>query len=277
MTITEEKITETEAPIAPEVSIELELITPAQAAEWLETSNTHNRRIRPNQTKNLSWDMEEGNWYFTGDTIKFSPDGVLLDGQHRLKAIVESGSMEWLIVVRGIDPRAQAAIDTQSRRMAYDALKLRGVEGDMKNAAAVARGVFMYDHGRVPTQLETVTYVEDHADDIADAVEVSEMVRRAGRLTGGSFYGIAYYLLARVDANAARDFFEKLAGGYELGKGDPILLLLKHLSKGLPYGFGRGSWHLRQNLALVFTSWNAWRQGKQLHQMRVPKEMPEPI
>lgn len=265
-----------DAPIAPEVSIDLELVTPQQAQAWLDEFNTHNRRLRKGWTGQLRTDMEAANWLFTGDTIKFDKNGVLADGQHRLTALAESGKMEWLIVVRGIDPAAQAAIDINSRRMAYDALRLRGTEGDMKNAAAVARGVFMFDHARVPTQLETVTFVEDHEDEIAQAVEVSEMVRRAGPLKGGSFYGIAYYLLARVDAKAAGDFFEKLAGGYELGKGDPILLLLKHLSKGLPYGFGRGSWHLRQNLAFVFYAWNAWRDGKELHQMRVPKEMPEP-
>lgn len=265
-----------EKPLAPEVSIDLELVNPQQAQEWLDEFNTHNRKMRPSQRNQLATDMESNNWMFTGDTIKFDRNGVLMDGQHRLAAIAASGKMEWLIVVRGIEPRAQAAIDIQSRRMAYDALRLRGSDGDMKNAAAVARGIFMYDHARVPTQLETVTFVEDHLEDIADAVEISEMVRRAGMLKGGAFYGIAYYLLARVDANAARDFFEKLAGGYELHKGDPILLLLKHLSKGLPYGFGRGSWHLRQNLAFVFAAWNNWRDGKEMHQMRLPKDMPEP-
>lgn len=268
--------TQEKKPLAPEVSIELELVTPQQAQEWLDSTNIHNRKLRKSQVAQLKTDMESEHWMFTGDTVKFDRDGVLRDGQHRLAAIAASGKMEWLIIVRGIDPQAQAAMDIQSRRMAYDALRLRGTEGDMKNAAAIARGVFMYDHGRVPTQLETVTFVEDHEEEIADAVVVSEMVRRAGRLTGGSFYGIAFYLLARIDRTAAHDFFEKLAGGYELTKGDPILLLLKHLSKGLPYGFGRGHWHLRQNLAIVFVAWNAWRQGKELHQMRMPKEMPEP-
>lgn len=262
--------------LAPDLGVEIMTVTPEQATEWLETRNTNNRRIRKNQVQQLARDMAEGNWLLTGDSIKFDKNGVLRDGQHRLAAIVESGIPAQLLVVRGIEPEAQSAIDIGSRRLAYDALKLRGVEGDMKNAAAIARSVFMYDNARVPTHLETIKFVEDHEEELADAVTVSEMVRRSGQLTGGSFYGAAYYLLARINRAAAGDFFEKLASGVELEKGSPILLLRRHLSKGLPYGFGRGAWHFRQNFGVVVHAWNAWRDGKELQQMRVPKEAPEP-
>lgn len=258
-----------------EVTLEVEEVTPEIAQEWLEQHNTHNRRIRKNQVLALARDMQNSQFLFTGDTVKFDWNDVLLDGQHRLAAIVESGRSANLVIVRGLDPRSQSAVDINSRRLAYDALRLKGVEGDMKNAAAIARSVFMYDVGQVPTHLQTISFVEEHDEELADAVTISEMVRRSGQLTGGSFYGAAFYILARIDRDAAHDFFEKLASGAELEKGSPILLLRRHLSKGLPYGFGRGAWHLRQNLALVFYSWNAWREGRELHQMRV-KDMPEP-
>lgn len=259
-----------------EVTVDIEEVTPERAKEWLESTNTGNRRLRKNQVLALARDMADGNWLFTSDPIKFDWNGVLRDGQHRLAAIVESGKTIPLTVVRGLDPSSQAAMDIGSRRLAYDALKLRGVDGDMKNAAAIARSIFMFDKGRVPTHLETIRFVEEHEEELADAVSVSEMVRRSGQLTGGSFYGSAYHLLARIDRDQAGDFFEKLASGAELEKGSPILLLRKHLSKGLPFGFGRGAWHLRQNLSLVFYAWNAWRDGKELHQMRLPKESPVP-
>lgn len=259
-----------------EVTSEIEIVTPETAQEWLEHHNTHNRRIRKNQVAALARDMGSNHWMFTGESIKFDWNGVLLDGQHRLAAIVESGKAVPMLVIRGLDPSSQAAMDIQSRRLAYDALRLRGVEGDMKNAAAIARGLFMYELNRVPTHIETIAYVEEHAEELEDAVAVSEMVRRSGRFTGGSFYGIAFAILARIDALQAHDFFEKLASGAELEKGSPILLLAKHLSKGLPFGFGRGAWHLRQNLTVVFVCWNAWRDGKELHQLRLPKETPEP-
>jgi hypothetical protein len=259
-----------------EVTTDFEDVTPEMAQEWLDKSNTHNRRIRKNQVAALARDMASNNWLFTGAPISFDWDGRLVDGQHRLAAVVQSGKTLPFVIMRGLDPRSQSAMDIGSRRLAYDALRLGGVEGDMKNAAAIARSVFMYDEGRVPTHLETIKFVQDHEEELADAVSISEMVRRSSELKGGSFYGAAYYLLARVDARAASDFFEKLASGAELEKGSPILLLRKHLSKGLPFGFGRGAWHLRQNLQLIWHCWNAWRDGKELYQMRLPKDVIEP-
>lgn len=259
-----------------EVTTEIEHVTPEVAADWLENNNTHNRRIRKGQVQALARDMENNMWLFTGAPITFDWNGTLLDGQHRLAAIVASGKAANMLVVHGLDPRSQSAMDINSRRLAYDALKLQGVEGDMKNAAAIARAVFMYDTGRVPTHIETISFVSEHNEELEDAVAVSEMVRRSGQLTGGSFYGAAYYLLARIDASAAGDFFEKLASGAELEAGSPILLLRKKLAKGLPFGFGRGAWHFRQNFAIVVVAWNAFRDGKELHSLRMPKEAPEP-
>lgn len=268
--------------IAPEdvqenLDVTLEQITPEQAEEWLEHHNTHNRRIRKGQVANLAQDMQAGRWMFTGDSIKFDQDGTLLDGQHRLAAVLRASVTVPMIVVRGLDPRAQIAIDIQSRRSAADALKLQHQEGDTKNMAAIARGLLMYDEGEVPTHPETVEYVMEHHDELEEAARISEMVRRAG-LTGGAFYGIAHILLARVAGeDVAEEFLTKLASGAELEKGSPILLLRRHLAKGLPYGFGRGVWHLRNNLAFVFYAWNAWRDGKELHAMRLPKgQLPEP-
>lgn len=259
------------------VTASFEEVTPDLAQEWLDRYNTHNRRMRKNHVAQLTRDLQADQFLFTGDTIKFDWNEVLLDGQHRLAGIAQSGKTEVLLVVRGLDPRSQTAIDINSRRLAYDALKLQGVQGDMKNSAAIARGVFMYDIGRVPTHLETIAFVEENADALEEATMVSEMVRRHGELTGGSFYGTAFYLLARIDRLAAHDFFEKLASGAELPENSPILRLRKKLSRGLPFGFGRGQWHLRQNFALVVLAWNYWRDGKEVKSLQMPKgDLPVP-
>jgi hypothetical protein len=182
-----------------------------------------------------------------------------------------------MLVVRGLPKESQMAMDIGARRTAADALRLRGETGDTKNMTAIARGLIMYDTNEVPTNTQTVAYVEENEEALIEAAEISEMIRRAGRLTGGAFYGIAFAILSRVDHDDARRFFEHLASGAELEPGDPILVLLKTLSKGLPYGFGRAGWHLRNNLAYIFTAWNAYRDGKKLQSIRVRKgKLPTP-
>ena len=68
--------------------ITLETITPAQAAEWLK-GNTVNRRLVLHHVERLASEMLAGEWRITGDCIKLNGDR-LLDGQHRLQAIVQS-------------------------------------------------------------------------------------------------------------------------------------------------------------------------------------------
>ena len=64
-------------------------VTPAHAEKWLEM-NTGNRRIRPSHVRHLANQMEQGRWMLSPEPIVFSPRR-LLDGQHRLSAVLMSG------------------------------------------------------------------------------------------------------------------------------------------------------------------------------------------
>lgn len=68
--------------------------------------------------------MASGNWRYTGEGIKFGPDGTLLDGQTRLRAIVLSGVTITMPVWRGIDPDAQLVMDSGRPRSNSDALSM---------------------------------------------------------------------------------------------------------------------------------------------------------
>lgn len=64
-------------------------VTPAHAEKWLEM-NTGNRRIRPSHVRHLASQMEQGRWMLSPEPIVFSKNR-LLDGQHRLSAVLMSG------------------------------------------------------------------------------------------------------------------------------------------------------------------------------------------
>lgn len=64
-------------------------VTPAHAEKWLKM-NTGNRRIRPSHVRHLAKQMEQGRWMLSPEPIVFSPRR-LLDGQHRLSAVLMSG------------------------------------------------------------------------------------------------------------------------------------------------------------------------------------------
>lgn len=72
------------------VTTQLEFITPEMARLILEKQNTLNRRMRAMIFDPYTRDMEEGRFYYTHQGIAYDTDEVLVDGQHRLQAIVDS-------------------------------------------------------------------------------------------------------------------------------------------------------------------------------------------
>jgi|14BtaG_2_1085337.scaffolds.fasta_scaffold06173_3 hypothetical protein len=77
------------APRSKEIEQRVITVTPAHAEKWLEM-NTGNRRIRPSHVRHLARQMEMGRWMLSPEPIVFSPQR-LLDGQHRLSAVLMSG------------------------------------------------------------------------------------------------------------------------------------------------------------------------------------------
>ncbi len=81
------------------ISSEIELVTPEMARQWL-SDNAHNRKINPNRVAELCQKIQEGFWREKGPAIEVTETGHLLNGQHRLTAIVQSATAVRLRVSR---------------------------------------------------------------------------------------------------------------------------------------------------------------------------------
>lgn len=109
-----------------QIKSEVIVVTPEIALAWLD-KNTHNRKIRRRVLARLAADMRNGKWVYTDTPILFDIHGNLIDGQHRLCAIIESGVSVMMRVTYNIDPDAQNVIDTGAPRSSADMLHLQGV------------------------------------------------------------------------------------------------------------------------------------------------------
>lgn len=73
-------------------------VTRAQAVRWL-SNNAANRKLRSSKVTAYSADMKAGRWRGDDGIIKVNPRGELVNGQHRLTALVDSGlPYLWLLV-----------------------------------------------------------------------------------------------------------------------------------------------------------------------------------
>lgn len=103
-------------PTQPGIQIELEYITKDRAIQLLGTNHDGNRNMSVPTVARYAADMGEGEWLFAGDPVRVDSQGTLIDGQHRLSAIVETDMPQWIIVVSGVDKAVMMAIDSGRRR-----------------------------------------------------------------------------------------------------------------------------------------------------------------
>lgn len=101
------------------------LITPG-VAEVMLSKNGGNRAVRPSVVKLYAQQMREGQWRETHQAIAVDANGNLIDGQHRLAAIVESGASIWFWVAQYDDSSNALSlpIDLQARRSHSDILQI---------------------------------------------------------------------------------------------------------------------------------------------------------
>ena len=84
------------------MNIKVETITPSWASEVLEKRNTRNIRFQKTWAEKLARDIKAGTFLLTHQGIAFDEDGILLDGQHRLAAVVMANKPVEMLVSRGI-------------------------------------------------------------------------------------------------------------------------------------------------------------------------------
>jgi hypothetical protein len=148
-------------------------VAPELAAQWLE-GNTHNRPLRQPLVDRLARDIKAGQWRLTHQGIAFDTDGVLIDGQHRLWAIVLAVMPVQLRVFFNEPIDNMKAVDTGLARSNYDVLHLSGEAGEITvNHLATLRAMLAGDSSHLPklTISEEQEWMTKHADAVNFAME----------------------------------------------------------------------------------------------------------
>ena len=260
---------------------EIEVITPSNAKKYLD-SNKNNRPINQAGVDRYARAMREGKWDLNGQTITFDTEGNVLDGQHRLSAVVQSNTSIETYVVRGILRESFDTIDVGRNRTTADLLSLQG-NSNSSILATAARFILCEE------VLEDIIFYAKPDSmiitprDIVECVEQRPALIKSAKFLGGIHInrilgkGIAAYLhykFAQINEEKADYFLTKLAKGDGLGLGDPILnyrnLLIRH-------SFTKGNNGRIEMIALGIKAWNLFIKGKKSTSLRWQESEPFPI
>lgn len=247
-------------------------ITPRDAEQLL-AHNTHNRNINQRRVEQFARALDRGEWIENGEAIKIAQDGTLLDGQHRVHAILEADIAMRTLVISGLPSQAQETMDQGRARKLGDILKLRN-EIHAAMLAAALRALDRYiKEGRIgesgsnsPASAQELLELLGEHPHLRVSVQYINAIsqRLPGRLGTGATAAL-HYLFSSVDGAEAEEFFELISHGEGLRRGNPIWFYRERIIRELKGGANKIRPTVRY--ALMVKTFNQWRAGVQMQQL----------
>lgn len=276
-------------PVNHGIALEQIVVDPEMAREML-AHNENNRNLRPAVVSSYARDMVNGDWMPTAETVKFDWHGRLIDGQHRLHAVIEAATPVPLTVARGLQPEAQTVLDMGARRTASDALAWNGLKVYNTTIAAVARLATAYDAGVIKNAASDVS-VKVTNSEVLSWVERNPLVTEAAALAHQVSPGIgstpsptAFVALKfmELDVDDAIEFLRSTAEFKTEGRNDPRATLIATFNR---MSRERSRPRPATQISMFFRAWNAWREGRSITKLPLesvhsggvkPVSIPEP-
>jgi len=243
-------------------------------------TNVNNRNLSRRRVEMYANDIKRGMWKLTGDSIKLAKNPKtgevrLIDGQHRLHAIVSANVAVQTVVATGLDEDAFSVIDRGKTRTYNDVLNMSKI----KNANTVAsfiRPVIVLQAGMNPygagielvTPEDVVQFALKHDEQVQWAVNRSFKMRE--HLSGsGTAWAMFMYLLAdRHGIKCAEAFSNSLLSGIGYGIGDARAALRNWILRNfVKYkGTSRGAY---DQCAMMIKTYNYTVTGQKVAQLRM--------
>lgn len=108
-------------------SVAIETITPQQAQAYLDGRDLLNRSISYLSVQKYAQQMRMGSWKLSHQGIAFDEGGRLIDGQHRMSAVVSYGQPVEFIVFRDAPAETKGLVDSGKTRQPADRGVIAGI------------------------------------------------------------------------------------------------------------------------------------------------------
>lgn len=264
---------------------ETRTITPDEAADLL-TKNDSNRPLSKSVAHGFAEAIKRGEWKLTHQGIALDKKGNLVDGQHRLAAIVEAETPIETLVFTQVDSDTFDVLDVGRKRSAADALAIAG-EKNTHLLASMLRIVWLYNTRpdsswsggnagvTTPQLLETLEAHPKIRDYVSVGLDVSVATG-----TIKSAAASASYLVSKAGSKKKLEpWFEGLIEGAGLTKNDARLKYRNHMLTLARKQAGevRRRRDNREHVWLYLTAFNAWAEGVNVPALRYTptKQMPD--
>lgn len=245
----------------------LEVITPADAKKLL-SKHKGNRKMRAPNLAMLINEIKTDKFEITGETIKLDWDGNLMDAQHRLEACIAANKPIETFVVRDLDPKVMAIIDTGKSRSAADLLHMSGID-DAATIASMVKFVIAFNRGAFGAAISVSStaqitnaaigeYTLKHLKSLSLSAEFAS-IKLSTKIVGPALISSLHYIFKGKSEEDADDFCQRLLDGTQLKKTSPIYVLREKLLND-----SRSKHKMTRPLrvATICKAWNLYREDK---------------
>ena len=259
----------------------IETITPAKAQEYLNKSGG-NRNISKPVVESYAATMKAGKWLLNGESITFDLDDVLLNGHHRLHAIILAGVPIKSFVTRGVEHECFTTFDCGRHRTVGQLIGMQGVKNyisvasSVHTAARIMNGYSISNGSSAKDMRKTNTDMIDFFNhDREFFIEIGSLVKGIvsnARILEGSLIGGSIYYLVRIggyDKEYVVNFFRQLCS-LDTCENTTIDLLRKRLLKNSASATSKMPRPLI--FAFVIKTWNAYVLNKPIKTLWYRKE-----
>lgn len=262
-------------------------VTPRMAKGLLDQVHPDQRHHRDARVEQYAQDMRQGNWREdTEDSILIDWNGFLIDGQNRLRGIMESGHTVKFWVVWGVDPAVMAVKDTGAARTVADSLRISGrgnglTQAELLTLGAIARRQLHWESGRRSQgSMKTVgqathsdiAEILDRQPDIYGAAKIGVDASRSTRppLVSAGTYGFFWLNANRADGDMAYRWQSYWLTPDELPGGSPIQVVRERFFRSKMAQSARGGFGDKradvlkpdEQLALLIRAWTLFLAGR---------------
>lgn len=211
-------------------SCAIEEITPEIAKQWLGVNHRNRRLSNPTVTR-LAGVILRGEWMADcTDAIGLDTDEGVVNGQHRLNAIITADRAVHALVLRNVNPDVIKIIDQGMHRTFGQLLEMNGYDYANYIATAVEWVYKMtndYERSQPSAAKATVPQLLDVFNEHPKVINSFDPAYAAWSTTrvDRSMLIAYHYAFASVDPEAADLFFEQLATGIGVAADSPVYSL----------------------------------------------------
>jgi hypothetical protein len=262
------------------MKIEKKLVTPFMAKDWLNYCNNANRKLSPQRVQSYVNDMLQGNWLEdTGESIKFDTYGTLLDGQHRLAAIVKSQKSLNLHIVTGLENSVFKVLDTGKTRSGNDALNIYGVKSSNSLASVLQKYKMLKSNLTKTNKQTSLTNTElinlYNSNDVywAEKINYAQVqYKKFNHVLSKSNIGAFSAVFDEKNIDKSKSFFEELCTGKNITN-ESINVLRDKLIKDKISKVNKLSYKVYY--AFIIKTWNAYVLEKEFKMLRFDENIEE--